>query len=101
MNPGRPCMSATMLQSREIVRMFKLRGLGIGKEALSVLSGHLATCSDAQAEIVRVIQCIKASGERAFLYSMPSPCNSWGNGPPVPRLSPASAAPARGRDSLE
>jgi hypothetical protein len=79
-NPGQPYSTATMVQSRDVVRAFKLGGLGIGKEALSVLSGHLATCSDAQAEITRVIQCVKASGERVFPRSMPPPFTLWGNG---------------------
>lgn len=79
MGVGQPCSSATMLQSRDIVRAFKLGGLGIGKEALSVLSGHLATCSDAEAEITRVMQCVKASGERMFFRSVPPSCTPWGN----------------------
>ena len=44
-----------------------------------MLSGHLATCSDAEAEITRVIQCVKASGERMFFRSVPPSCTPWGN----------------------
>lgn len=55
------------MHQRDINKAFKLRGLGLGRDSLAALEGHLKEHASANKELSRIVDHVIASGERERL----------------------------------
>jgi len=56
-------MSSAQIR-QQVLKAFKLRGLGPDKEAIRLLCEHLEGCNDPEAERNRCVECIRSSPSR-------------------------------------